>query len=667
MEIGNGNHMIGVRSDVSHAGRGTLLIPMITLFLILSLSSISTLTSGDDDDELDLIGHIEVTGDVRDIVFNGDHLYLACNDSGMLMVPLNAPHSTQSFNTSGLTFGVDVQGNYAYLADWNEGLKIIDISDKYKPELAGEFDTKGYAFKVTVQGNYAYVSDWDEGLAIIDVSDLSDPVEVGRFTNVDHASDCTVIGDVAYLVDWWGLRIIDIRDRTNPIALSSLETPGYSYGIDVVGDYAYIADDHRGLRVIRISDPLNPIEVGHYLGDDDTIHVQVNGDFAYLAQLDSGVVVVDISDPKDIEEVAAFSIQGETRRVCIGQSTVHTASGNSGIWSMDQYETPDKPYDPTLLFIIIFAIPVTVVLVHYRGVKKAGVETLSRTSVTSQAQKAASDSATDGNIMLLRENENLRGFIRMKIAVVNQSPSTVNNVSLRLLYDEKVFRLDRTEPAYSTKGDSVQIGNVGPNEKKTVAFYLDPAMCTISSIDAIMSYRDHVGTLRTLTMRPKEVNVVCPIFFTRETANTALLKNLITHELLHQDSKIYAIPDGIQPVEAFDLAKSVANGRSIQFVREFKKSDPLHVEAWYYGVTKVKGTRIVIRISTGHSRTAGTIELFAATSHNDVLVGLLAELGHDLAAKLKERGKPAVQITNVEIKDSIINRSSLLFGAEGQT
>jgi Ca2+-binding RTX toxin-like protein len=67
---------------------------------------------------------------------------------------------------------VQVVGNYAYVADGDSGLQIIDISNPTTPTLKGNYDTSGYAQGVQVVGNYAYVADDASGLQIIDVSEF---------------------------------------------------------------------------------------------------------------------------------------------------------------------------------------------------------------------------------------------------------------------------------------------------------------------------------------------------------------------------------------------------------------------------------------------------------------------------------------------------------------
>jgi len=60
-----------------------------------------------------------------------------------------------------------VVGNYAYVADLNSGLAIINVSDPTSPEIPVYKGTKGYTQAVMVVGNYVYLADGDSGLAII--------------------------------------------------------------------------------------------------------------------------------------------------------------------------------------------------------------------------------------------------------------------------------------------------------------------------------------------------------------------------------------------------------------------------------------------------------------------------------------------------------------------
>src|SRR5512144_398861 len=53
---------------------------------------------------------------------------------------------------------VTVQGNFAYVAADEWGLRILDVSDPSNPVQAGFYDAPEYAEGVAVSGIYAYVA-----------------------------------------------------------------------------------------------------------------------------------------------------------------------------------------------------------------------------------------------------------------------------------------------------------------------------------------------------------------------------------------------------------------------------------------------------------------------------------------------------------------------------
>ena len=68
--------------------------------------------------------------------------------------------------------GICVSGSYAFVADYDNGLKVIDISDQANPFEVNQFDDGGYAYRIDISGSYAYVADYDDGLEVLNISDF---------------------------------------------------------------------------------------------------------------------------------------------------------------------------------------------------------------------------------------------------------------------------------------------------------------------------------------------------------------------------------------------------------------------------------------------------------------------------------------------------------------
>ncbi|MBI2928185.1 MAG: hypothetical protein HYY24_21155 [Verrucomicrobia bacterium] len=90
-------------------------------------------------------------------------------------------------------------GNYAYVADRDAGLQVVDVSNPAKPQRVGGYDTSSWASGVAVAGNYAYVADSLAGQQVIDVSNPAQPQRVGANSAFEDAFGVSVSGDNVYV------------------------------------------------------------------------------------------------------------------------------------------------------------------------------------------------------------------------------------------------------------------------------------------------------------------------------------------------------------------------------------------------------------------------------------------------------------------------------------
>jgi hypothetical protein len=217
----------------------------------------------------------------------------------------------------GSPLNLAVKDNLVYIAAFDAGLRIIDVSDPANPSQVGFFDTvEGTVFPifdlasdVAVSGDFAYVVDQTDGVRIINVSDPANPAEVGFFDN-DTSSfrQVTVIGDFVYLTEFQGLRIIFVANPASPIEVGFLKLRGFGRTVTVDGDMAYVADT-IGMRIIDVSNFASPKAVGFFETGDTPYAITVNGEYAYLAAQLTGLQIFDVSNPRNPNFVSSFSYE----------------------------------------------------------------------------------------------------------------------------------------------------------------------------------------------------------------------------------------------------------------------------------------------------------------------------------------------------------------------
>jgi hypothetical protein len=227
---------------------------------------------------------------------------------------------------------VAVAGDYAYVADNNSGLRIIDISNPAAPLEIGSISEGCNEFgmptltcwirEVAVAGDYAYVGgDYCftmqmqycyPNLRIYDISSPASPLAAGSLSvgglYGPAINRVVVVENYAYIADSKnGLFIIDISNPADPKEVVAYDTSGDAQDVVVVENYAYIADGESGLLILDISSPESPISVGSYAAPGNTQGLAVAGNYAYLANNLTGLGIIDISNPAALVETGFFA------------------------------------------------------------------------------------------------------------------------------------------------------------------------------------------------------------------------------------------------------------------------------------------------------------------------------------------------------------------------
>jgi hypothetical protein len=213
-----------------------------------------------------------------------------------------------------------ISQDHAFIRDNHGNLRAFDLSEDANLREVGVYDPPGKAFGGGINGNltsilrdlahknpfhsfsiwgdYAYVADLDAGLRIVDISDPTRLREVGSYDLSGSISDVEVIQNIVLIFgintqtehvwDLWGQNIPDLLGGSKPLYLGTLSIPQTSKpeilcafasefyrlisdselkdafadiqpgeivdllkGVDVDGDLIYVADERRGLLILQ--------------------------------------------------------------------------------------------------------------------------------------------------------------------------------------------------------------------------------------------------------------------------------------------------------------------------------------------------------------------------------------------------------------------------------
>ena len=349
--------------------------------------------------KLDLVSAIG--GSCFGITVNGNYAYIGEGRNFLILdISQSPPSKVGSKTLPGLIKGIALlppNNQYAYVADEEGGLQVVDVSSPTAPRLAGFYSTTNqlWSAAISIFGGRAYVADETAGLQIFD---LSNPTAPALLSSTSLGGGEAVIvkassnGVFAYVSTWGNLCIVDVSNPLLPILRGQTSiNNGAVFSIALSGNYVYAASVIGNLEIIDVSNTNAPVDVGHaanpysvysvasangliYAAQSAPVSYQssfyvfspsgssltmlgqttntsstgfnmlVSGTKAYVAAGASGFVIVDVSNPYSPNLSSSFSdsgVFGQYESVAITGNSL-AAYGN-GINATFNVSNPSKP------------------------------------------------------------------------------------------------------------------------------------------------------------------------------------------------------------------------------------------------------------------------------------------------------------------------------------
>jgi len=298
-------------------------------------------------------------GHGRAIEVEGDYAYLADGGMGLQIIDISSPENpiwAGGYTTLTPSYSLDVavQGGLAFITHGDTGISIVDVGDPTNPTLAGGFDTPGYASRITVHENHAYISEGDSGLYIYDISNPESPVMVSHIETLQSVSYVVVSETLAYVTAADGLHIFDISSPVNPSFVGAHATSAAAITVALVDEYAFVSHVD-GLDIVDISDteqPVLAVSVGGGM-QFSRIEISAGGTMAYAVSnyfglsgdTLAGLHIVNIATPNELWQTGTYVTAYAPYRVAISDKICAVVNGQTGVHFLDL----SNPTAPLLL------------------------------------------------------------------------------------------------------------------------------------------------------------------------------------------------------------------------------------------------------------------------------------------------------------------------------
>ena len=246
--------------------------------------------------------------EVRDVISlcpNSGNPLLAARFEGLVLVKPSGEVADR-YSNGDIANAVAVRGDFAFAAYGLEGLVVMHLGQG-RLQWAATLPTKGWSHDLRLTRSQALLADWDYGLRVVDIRDPQKPAEIGVLqgpaTCISLAVKESGLRRMLALAQGHGgvlLADLDSEGRLSPLGRNSLgldpkdpvhpDAGGWVHSVAWAGRYLFAANWKRGLALLDAGDPRNPrvlLEIptsGTALG----VKTEVQSDGSYLVFLAEG-------------------------------------------------------------------------------------------------------------------------------------------------------------------------------------------------------------------------------------------------------------------------------------------------------------------------------------------------------------------------------------------
>jgi hypothetical protein len=284
---------------------------------------------------IQLVGGCDTPGEAFSVAVNGNYAYVADGDSGLRVISVSDPSNPVEVGhceTPGWAHGVAVSGDYVSVADYDSGLWVVSVADPAHPVIVGHCDVPGKAASVSLSGDYACVAGSDSGLRVLSLVDPTHPIEVGHCDVAGSANAVATSEDMVYVGDSYGLTVVSAADATHPHTVDGYLLNAPVLAVAVAASRACVTVKHEAMHVFSVGDSERIAHLGQYGYYYWARGSAIGREYEYVAADEDGLRVISIADPAHPVEVAFYDMPEQwANGVSVVGGYVYVAYGMAGL------------------------------------------------------------------------------------------------------------------------------------------------------------------------------------------------------------------------------------------------------------------------------------------------------------------------------------------------
>ncbi|QEE14883.1 LVIVD repeat-containing protein [Promethearchaeum syntrophicum] len=224
-----------------------------------------------------------------------------------------------------------ISDDTAYVADGDNGLLIVNISNIYDRSLIGKFDTEGSAENIIVMNDRIYLT-VENFLYLINSSDLSNPKELTHYNISGNINDIAIKNEIIYLTDdLQGLTILETSGE-NLSLIGDFKIDNSTFqSVIIENEVAYVATRNHGFYILNVSQPNLPQVLGNCNLHGNLNSIYINGTVAFISAEDQGIHLVNITNFDDPALINTFNTTGNSTDIIVDGNHMYISDNIEGI------------------------------------------------------------------------------------------------------------------------------------------------------------------------------------------------------------------------------------------------------------------------------------------------------------------------------------------------
>ena len=236
-------------------------------------------------------------------------LYVASWNKGIIVYDVSSVNEIKLVSETplpGNAMDISLVGTIGYVASDSEGLHVVNFG-AFVPTVLGSYKFKDSrrCRHVEINKNVVYVSTSavEDAISILNVRNYNSITEIGSFPTTDKAREIVLSENkaIAYAtVDQTGLQIFSIKNPSHPQLLSTTSLNGPATSIVVQSGIAYVGLIGSGLAIIDVNQVGSPTVITNYNTPGHVYGVYKFKSTLYVADYFGGLILLDVTPSAEV-------------------------------------------------------------------------------------------------------------------------------------------------------------------------------------------------------------------------------------------------------------------------------------------------------------------------------------------------------------------------------